>query len=1630
MAGCSGMEMRNARLILLLVLLCGIGLWLVPNQPRPSAVAQRGASAVEEKAEVVALEPNAEQAPQPESGLITNDPVPEFPQAVIRAEHIEPRSEVQCERRRLLDANGPFPHVRTIEYFRKDAAGNWQRERTEAMLADSVLVTRPEGTTPEAFEADLAALGFKAGTQYSFSPAVRAFIPGEVTLDGVVAALDRLQADAASFSASPDYLQFSQRVPNEYDERRQWGLAKMQAPVAWATTTGSSSLVAGIIDSGMNRQHPDLASNVWTNPGEVANGRDDDGNGLVDDLYGWDFAASDNDPSDENSHGTHVAGIIGGFGNNGLGVTGVAWRVKLLALRCGDQSLATSAVIQGMDYLSSLKQSGVPIVAVNNSYTSTSSISTQRDSIVRARDAGILFVAAAGNDSRDVDGSIRAYPVCYGVENIIGVAASNHADMLADYSNWGEGSVHLAAPGSGIWSTVLDDGYGIKDGTSMAAPMVTGALVLLKASHPELEYSGLKQALLAGTVALSGFEGRVATGGRLDLARLIAPTVAIPSIAFPTSMATVIGVESPNPSLELSVRAVQEIGGVEQGVLPVVWEKISGPGSVEFSAATGDVTTLRFSMDGLYQIRAFATVGELTAAIEKTVVVGSAQVGSDDLLAQWRFAEESGAAVDSSGNGRTAELKNDPTRDVGPGGLAALRFNGVSTVAEFAAPAPSKTTLTGWMYMDTKGNSVFPRLVHSPTYYLFPGRDQSVSPKAPDANRGSLKFLAHWTDVDGVYYSEPDLVTDGRWYHMAATYDGTRGIFECPRLFLDGKPLGVATQAAASGSFAPTPGKGYLGNNDTITRALDGRLADVRIYGRELLPSEIALLAAEPALASIRGWSLVVVSNDQRSAVIQLRKEDGRVPNSDQSVMWRKIEGPSLATFSHASDGEVNVSVPISGSYTVTVGFGEGPATMERQFTIDLPGVPVESIPPSIGQQPTSMTVAVGTMLQLEVESAGSPPLVYQWFKDGEAIAGATSAQFLRVASVKEDAGIYTVRISNSGGAVTSAPVDVLVLDPPVIVTSPANRSIAIGSRLELSVVASGSPPLEYQWWHGAEKVAGATTPTLSMDAVGVDDAGQYSVTVRNAVGVVESDFAAVEVLEPPSIVTQPESQTVIAGSTVQLTVTAAGAVPRTFQWYKDGQPIAGATKSNLRFVILQESDSGEYTIKVSNSVGEVIAQPFILRVLSKPKITQQLGSQFAHQGERVVLEVVATGSAPLTYKWYHGTALIGGQNGPQYVIESLQKSDEGPYKVQISNEVGSVTSSMAYVELLVPPQLLREPEDQPVTQGALVTLTVMSDGSGGGYRWMRNGQVVSGATANQLRIDSVQPENAGLYVAEVSSYGGTTSTFPAVVGVRPTGRTAGAVETRPEWQGIVHPNGNIYDQFLLTGAAGTITAEAGKIARISFLDEDSDIVQVELSGAGAVTVCLANATGPQAPLLYNQPDIVYYQGKPTVILVGADATTHMSIYSVGRLNNPGVTLPDVPYDGWSDVGALGIVCPSGTMGGLYLGNVAFGTSAGPTGIVARTVKNIGTVRLHDITASGTALPFLRFASEGQIQATLTGGSLAQSNNQPVDVGGVISLIMAAGSGSSGQEAPAQSIGGRLVRAGVDVTETIVVPAP
>ena len=746
-----------------------------------------------------------------------------------------------------------------------------------------------------------------------------------------------------------------------------------------------------------------------------------------------------------------------------------------------------------------------------------------------------------------------------------------------------------------------------------------------------------------------------------------------------------------------------------------------------------------------------------------------------------------------------------------------------------------------------------------------------------------------------------------------------------------------------------------------------------------------------------------------------------------QEVSWRQIEGPGTATFAHASDGHVEVTVPVQGNYTVTVGLSEGQVSMEREFTVELPGVPVAPIPPGFVQQPIGRTVAVGDSLKIEVEASGSPPLSYQWLREGKPIGGATENKLVLPSAQRSETGRYSVQVSNDGGMVTSEEIEVVVLDPPAIVKQPLGKTVPIGSRIELVVEAAGSPPLAYQWRHNDVPIPGATSAILVIDKVSSSHDGAYVVEVSNLVGSIDSTPVVVEVLEPPSIVTQARSQTVASGSSVTLDATASGAVPWSFQWFKNGQPIAGATNPSLRFSITKATDSGDYRMRVTNPVGSVSTEVITLRVLDRPAIVQQPRNQGAAQGARLTLDVVASGSPTLKYQWYRGTSILNGQTGSQLIIESLQPAHVNSYTVKVSNEVGSVTSALAYVNIVSPPRLLRSSEGGAVAPGSALTLEVTPEGASDAlsFRWLKDGNPVASATGAQLRLDNVQPEQAGLYVAEVTASSGTTLSVPAVVGVLPSGRTSGTVETRPEWQDIRHPNGNIYDQFLLTGTAGTFTADAGQIARMSFLDEDDDIVQVEFSGPGAVTICLSGSSGPTAPVLYNQTGITYFQGSATVILAGADGTTHMSIYSVGRLNNPGVARADVPYDGWAHVRALGVLSTGGSLGGLYLGNTTFTSDSGPTGLVAPSVRSVGRVNFHQLVASAEGWPWLWFSAQGQVGLTVTGGDLAQDNARPIEVSGLAAITLGAGIGSSGQEAPAQPIRGRLMSGGVDVTETL-----
>jgi subtilisin family serine protease len=304
-------------------------------------------------------------------------------------------------------------------------------------------------------------------------------------------------------------------TPNDPEYSLQYASSFLSLPAAWDQTTGNSNLVAVVIDTGIQVDHPDLAANIWINPGEVAgNGIDDDSNGYIDDVHGINAITGSGNPNDDNGHGTHCAGILGAKGNNSAGIAGVSWNGKIAAAKFLDSSGSgyTSDAIEAINYSIALKQAGNNVVVSNNSWGGGGYSAALYTAIQQATSAGILFVAAAGNDTLNTD-VYPSYPASYDLAGIITVASSSSSGDLSYFSNFGTTSVDIAAPGSAIKSSVPTSSYATYSGTSMAAPQVTGiALLVQSICNGSLTVSQIKAAILNSGVAYASLSGLVATG--------------------------------------------------------------------------------------------------------------------------------------------------------------------------------------------------------------------------------------------------------------------------------------------------------------------------------------------------------------------------------------------------------------------------------------------------------------------------------------------------------------------------------------------------------------------------------------------------------------------------------------------------------------------------------------------------------------------------------------------------------------------------------------------------------------------------------------------------------------------------------------------------------------------------------------------------------------------------------------------------------------------------------------------------------------------------------------------------------------------------------------------------------------
>ncbi|HEY5667225.1 MAG TPA: S8 family peptidase [Gammaproteobacteria bacterium] len=423
--------------------------------------------------------------------------------------------------------------------------------QTSAVLAQDLTQPYVEGQVLVRFQPGLAAADRAAvrGALLPLSSQSIELVPGLELVQtplSVAQAVAVLTNNPNIFYIEPDYILQPQAMPNDYYLGLEWGLhntgqdirnvlglpdADIDMPEAWDLVPPSAgTVVVAVIDSGTQLDHEDLHANIWVNPDEIAgNGIDDDNNGYVDDINGWDFFSNDNDPSDESGHGTHTAGTIGALTNNGIGIAGVCGdNCKIMPLRfLGPQGGSTSAAILALQYAVAEN-----VKVSNNSWGGGLYSQSLVDAIQQAAGIGHIFVASAGNDAFNTDASPK-YPSSYDNWNIISVAATTNQDLLASFSNFGATTVDIGAPGFNVASTYMGNQYYWMSGTSMAAPHVAGVVALLQASEPGLSAQQVINRIYDSARPMAALDGITTTGGMLNAAAALAGTSTEPNPAPP-----------------------------------------------------------------------------------------------------------------------------------------------------------------------------------------------------------------------------------------------------------------------------------------------------------------------------------------------------------------------------------------------------------------------------------------------------------------------------------------------------------------------------------------------------------------------------------------------------------------------------------------------------------------------------------------------------------------------------------------------------------------------------------------------------------------------------------------------------------------------------------------------------------------------------------------------------------------------------------------------------------------------------------------------------------------------------------------------------------------------------------------
>ena len=596
-------------------------------------------------------------------------------------------------------------------------------------------------------------------------------------------------------SVEPDYLVYAIKTPNDPKMIDLWGLHNsgqtggnddkdIDAFEAWDLQTGSKDVLVGVIDTGVDRTHIDLAANMWTNAKEIpGNGKDDDGNGFVDDVHGWDFYDNDNNPTDGGSHGTHCAGTIGAVGNNGKGVVGVSWNVSMVGIRfLGPMGGYTSDAVKSINYATK-----IGVALTSNSWGGGGFSSSLKNAIDNAGKKGIGFVAAAGNSAYDND-SIPSYPASYESENIISVGAHNHKGKIAWFSQWGKNSVDLFAPGVNVVSTVPGNKYASFNGTSMATPHVSGAYATILASNPTWTVVEVKNALLNSTDPETSLANKCVTGGRLNLHKALSE-------------------ESPEENLISVTPSDIDLGTVS----------ISQPAEFEFI---------------------LSNPGNAKTTVNKAYI----NVNSDslkNLIGHWKL---DGNAQDSSGHGHNGEVLNaTPTIDRFGNPNQAYAFDGDGDYIDIPHSNTLNTlpiSVSVWFNASekNKGGGIVSKYIAAHwNGWQIATHNKQMKP---------WYLRSHYHGVIGEYGEEP-FETDysyNTWSHIVTVFDEDGG-----RIFKNGQFVDSHNWRGAPGKCSTNTSL-QIGRYRTYDPSkhphsdFNGAIDDVRIYGSSLTDGAVLSL--------------------------------------------------------------------------------------------------------------------------------------------------------------------------------------------------------------------------------------------------------------------------------------------------------------------------------------------------------------------------------------------------------------------------------------------------------------------------------------------------------------------------------------------------------------------------------------------------------------------------------------------------------------------------------------------------------------------------------------------------------------------------------------------------------------------